>query len=98
MPRLLTRLARMMGIYPFASRDWPVWWEYTSAASGTRRCSRWRLCTGCIASWWPRGPRIGHTCENQSQEGRQYILRVRTNRKRGGGIYSAREPIARGEA
>eukprot|EP00976_Prorocentrum_cordatum_P077051 1182539-Prorocentrum_minimum.AAC.3 len=26
---------------------------------------------------------------NQSQEGRRYILRVRTNRKRGGGIYSA---------
>eukprot|EP00976_Prorocentrum_cordatum_P114328 1195833-Prorocentrum_minimum.AAC.2 len=34
--------------------------------------------------------------ENQSQEGRRYILRARTNRKRGGGIYSAREPIARG--
>eukprot|EP00976_Prorocentrum_cordatum_P041905 849164-Prorocentrum_minimum.AAC.2 len=23
-------------------------------------------------------------CENQSQEGRRYVLRVRTNRKRGG--------------
>eukprot|EP00959_Pyramimonas_sp_CCMP1952_P100842 2109523-Pyramimonas_sp.AAC.1 len=27
--------------------------------------------------------------ENQSQDGRQCILRVRTNRKRGGSIYSA---------
>eukprot|EP00959_Pyramimonas_sp_CCMP1952_P207155 4333408-Pyramimonas_sp.AAC.1 len=26
--------------------------------------------------------------ENQSQEGRQYMLRMRTNRKRGGSIYS----------
>eukprot|EP00959_Pyramimonas_sp_CCMP1952_P200091 4184860-Pyramimonas_sp.AAC.1 len=27
--------------------------------------------------------------ENQSQEGRQYVLSVRTNRRRGGSIYSA---------
>eukprot|EP00959_Pyramimonas_sp_CCMP1952_P321296 6723492-Pyramimonas_sp.AAC.1 len=36
--------------------------------------------------------------ENQSQEGRQYIPSVRTNRRRGGSISPAREPIAGGEA
>eukprot|EP00976_Prorocentrum_cordatum_P113449 1195701-Prorocentrum_minimum.AAC.1 len=36
-----------------------------------------------------RGEAVYTPRENQSQEGRQYILRVRTNCKRGGSIYSA---------
>eukprot|EP00976_Prorocentrum_cordatum_P115995 1196097-Prorocentrum_minimum.AAC.4 len=44
--------------------------------------------------------------KNQSQEGRRYIPGVKTNRRRGGGIYPARgggiypalEPVAGGEA
>eukprot|EP00976_Prorocentrum_cordatum_P099483 1191858-Prorocentrum_minimum.AAC.1 len=45
-----------------------------------------------------RGRGVCSRRENQSREGRRYILRVRTNPRRGGGIYSAREPIAGGEA
>eukprot|EP00959_Pyramimonas_sp_CCMP1952_P349055 7313516-Pyramimonas_sp.AAC.2 len=45
-----------------------------------------------------RGVAVYTPRENQSQEGWQYVLRVRTNRKRGGSIYSVRDPIARGVA